>query len=113
MLRHLSRQCPEASALAAVSETQLMLLKDAVLKWSWSPEPTVGEVTGAIAKLGGHLKSNGRPGWLVLGRGYQELRQMQAGWEAARRQVKALLQSPDGLEAARRMAHQATSAEKK
>jgi len=51
----------------------------AVPKWSWSAEPTVGEVTGAIAKLGGHLKSNGRPGWLVLGRGYQEMLQMQAG----------------------------------
>ena len=105
VLRHLERQCPEAPALAAVSETQLMLLKDAVLKWSWSPEPTVGEVTGAIAKLGGHLKSNGRPGWLVLGRGYQELRQMQLGWEAAMRQVQALLQEPDGLEAAKRMAN--------
>ena len=113
VLRHLQRQCPEAPALAVVTETQLVLLKDAVLKWSWSAEPTVREVTGAIAKLGGHLKSNGRPGWLVLGRGYQELRQMQVGWEAAMRQVQALLQGPDGLQAAKRMAHQATRAEKK
>ena len=113
VLRHLSRQCPEVPALAVLSETQLMLLKDAVLKWSWSAEPTVGEATGAIAKLGGHLKSNGRPGWLVLGRGFQKLLQMQAGWEAAMQQVQALLQSPDGVQAAMRMARMATSAEKK
>ncbi len=113
VLRHLHRQCPEAPALAVISETQLTLLKDAVLKWSWSAEPTVGEVTGAIAKLGGHLKSNGRPGWLVLGRGYQELRQMQAGWEAAMRQVQALLQRPEGLEAAMCMANGANRPEKK
>jgi len=87
VLRHLERQCPEAPASAVVSETQLKLLRNAVPKWSWSTEPTVGEVTLAIAKLGGHLKSNGRPGWLVLGRGYQELLQMQAGWEAAMREV--------------------------
>ncbi len=88
VLRHLERQCPEAPALAVVTETQLVLLKDAVPKWAWSPEPTVGDATGAIAKLGGHLKSNGRPGWLVLGRGYQELLQMQAGWELAMRRMQ-------------------------
>jgi len=88
VLRHLERQCPEAPALAVVSETELLLLRDAVPKWAWSAEPTVGDATGAIAKLGGHLKSNGRPGWLVLGRGYQELLQMLAGWEAAMRMVR-------------------------
>ena len=90
VLRHLERQCPEAPAEAVVNETQLLLLKDALPKWSWSAEPTVGEATRAIAKLGGHLKSNGRPGWQTLGRGYQKLLEMEAGWDAAMRRFKEM-----------------------
>jgi hypothetical protein len=30
----------------------------------------LGLLAGRLASLGGHLKSNGDPGWLVLGRGY-------------------------------------------
>jgi len=90
VLRHLERQCPEAPAEAVVNETQLLLLKDALPKWSWSAEPTAGEATRAIARLGGHLKSNGRPGWLTLGRGYQKLLGMEAGWEAAMRRFQEM-----------------------
>ena len=28
----------------------------------------------SIAELGAHIESNGLPGWLVLGRGFEELR---------------------------------------
>jgi hypothetical protein len=34
----------------------------------------------AVAALGGHLKSNGDPGWLVLGRGLNDL--LALGWRA-------------------------------
>ena len=34
-----------------------------------SSKPTAREVTMAIAALGGHLKRNGDPGWITLGRG--------------------------------------------
>jgi len=113
VLRHLSRQCPEAPALAVLSETELALLKEAVLKWRWSAEPTVGEATGAIAKLGGHLKSNGRPGWLVLRRGYQKLLQMHAGWEAAMKMVQVLMSQPDGMQTAKLMVQTASKARNK
>jgi hypothetical protein len=36
----------------------------------------------AVAALGGHLKSNGDPGWLVLGRGMHDLLLLELGWRA-------------------------------
>jgi hypothetical protein len=39
----------------------------------------------AVARLGGHLRQNGEPGWLVLTRGMQKLRDMEAGWAVAER----------------------------
>jgi hypothetical protein len=48
--------------------------------------PTAREVLLAVAALGGHLKHNGEPGWLTLGRGYEELRTLTKGW-AARRSI--------------------------
>ncbi|MDB4942153.1 MAG: putative transposase [Labilithrix sp.] len=33
----------------------------------------------AIAQLGGHIKNNGDPGWIVLGRGYDKILSMEEG----------------------------------
>ena len=55
-----------------------------------SPSPTIREVSFAIAGLGGHLRQNGDPGWLVLTRGWQRLRLMEVGW--------ALAQHPPGCD---------------
>ena len=44
---------------------------------------TVEEALYAIARLGGHLKRNGPPGWQTLGRGFQELLQLAEGWQVA------------------------------
>ena len=33
----------------------------------------------AIAQLGGHIKNNGDPGWIVLGRGYDRLLMLEEG----------------------------------
>jgi hypothetical protein len=38
----------------------------------------------AIAKLGGHLKRNGDPGWITLGRGYERLLILEEGWKLAK-----------------------------
>ena len=38
----------------------------------------------AVAKLGGHLKRNGDPGWITLGRGYERLLTLEEGWKLAR-----------------------------
>ena len=37
----------------------------------------------AVAKLGGHIRNNGEPGWLVLGRGYDELLTLEVGFRLA------------------------------
>jgi hypothetical protein len=83
VMRHLERQCPEAPAHIVVDRVQLRILQSAVPKMKWSSKPTLGQVTLAIASLGGHLKSNGRPGWQTLGRGYRKLVEMEAGWHLA------------------------------
>ena len=44
---------------------------------------TVDEVLRQIARLGGHIKYNGPPGWLVLWRGLRELYAMYKGYQIA------------------------------
>lgn len=41
-------------------------------------KPTALQALLAIAALGGHIKSNGEPGWLTLARGFIELRKLEA-----------------------------------
>jgi Transposase DDE domain len=43
-------------------------------------DPTVNDVMRGIAKLGGHLKWNGEPGWEVLWRGFRTLRLLASGF---------------------------------
>jgi hypothetical protein len=45
-------------------------------------KPTARDALLAVATLGGHLKSNGDPGWLVLGRGLHDLLLLEMGWRA-------------------------------
>ena len=45
--------------------------------------PSNREVYMALAALGGHLRSNGPPGWNVLGRAYEKLLVLERGWVAA------------------------------
>jgi hypothetical protein len=42
-------------------------------------DATVKEAMLAIAALGGHIKNNGDPGWIVLGRGYEDLLLLEQG----------------------------------
>ena len=45
-------------------------------------QPTVHDAPWAIAALGGHMKTNGEPGWLVLHRGMNKLLAYEQGWLA-------------------------------
>ena len=47
-------------------------------------EPTALDVLLALAAMGGHQRSNGDPGWLVLQRGMRRLLDYETGWRAAR-----------------------------
>ena len=72
VLRYLMRNAGELPAKAVVTDLQLQVLettKPDVL----SATPTPHEAMTAVANLGGHIKSNGEPGWQVLGRGHERL----------------------------------------
>jgi hypothetical protein len=38
----------------------------------------------ALGELGGHLRSNGPPGWAILGRAMERLLVMEIGWNVHR-----------------------------
>jgi hypothetical protein len=84
LLRHLAHHAPGAAATQVLSPTQVEILR-AVAKRPLSAQPTVREALFAVAGLGGHIKNNGDPGWLVLGRGFNDLLVLEIGWCAHER----------------------------
>ncbi len=58
--------------------------------------PTVQDVLLGIAKLGGHLKNNGAPGWLVLIRGYEKLLLIAEGYRLAMKASLNLCEAATG-----------------
>ena len=83
LLRHLARAAPDASATVVLSPRQLQVLRASPVGKALTRTPTLRDALVAVARLGGHLRQNGDPGWLVLGRGLQKLLLMEAGWAAA------------------------------
>jgi Transposase DNA-binding/Transposase DDE domain len=81
LLRHLARTDERAPATSALTPKQLQVLR-AVAKKPLGRNPSARDAMLAIAGLGGHLKSNGDPGWLVLGRGMHDLLLLELGWRA-------------------------------
>jgi len=72
LLRNLARDDPDSPATQLFPALHLLILKR--LKATMlAPDPTVHQAMLAVARLGGHIKSNGAPGWIVLGRGYEKL----------------------------------------
>jgi hypothetical protein len=93
LLRQLARAAPEAAATAVLSRRQLQVLQTSSAGLRLGPTPTLRDALRAVARLGGHLRQNGDPGWLVLGRGMQKLLWMEAGWIAATQQAAGCDQS--------------------
>ena len=83
LLRHLARSDQRAPATAALTPTQIDVLR-AIAKRPMRARPSVRDAMRAVATLGGHIKSNGDPGWLVLGRGMHDLLLLELGWRARR-----------------------------
>ena len=69
LLRSVSRSCPESPATAVLSPLQIQYLQN---KYG-NPLHTAREALLATARLGGHLRQNGDPGWQTLGKGYEKL----------------------------------------
>lgn len=83
LLRHLARAAPDATAAGVLSPRQLQVLRASPVGKALTRTPILRDALFAVARLGGHLRQNGDPGWLVLGRGLQKLLLLEAGWAAA------------------------------
>jgi hypothetical protein len=83
LLRTLARDDSELSATRVLTPTLLKCLRFALQKRKRPPlptEPTVRDAMLGVAGLGGHIKNNGDPGWIVLGRGFDELLTIEFGY---------------------------------
>ena len=74
-LRWVSRNEPDAPASHVLSQTQMMALSalSKARKRELPENLTTQQALFAVAALGGHIKYNGPPGWLVLRRGFESL----------------------------------------
>jgi hypothetical protein len=81
-LRTLARDYPDLPATAALEPLEVTVLQRMKLIPA-NVAPSLRVALLAVANLGGSFKQNGEPGWLVLGRGYQELIAMTAGFRLA------------------------------
>jgi hypothetical protein len=83
-LRSRARDDPDAPATEVLTPQQLKVLRLMGTR-PLPTKPTARDALWAVAGLGGHLKRNGEPGWLVLHRGLQTLLSYEAGYEAGLR----------------------------
>jgi hypothetical protein len=83
-LRSSARSQPSAPATTIIDGVKLEVLRRASND-RLPTAPTVRDVLLTIARLGGHLKRNGEPGWQTLGRGYEDLLMLEAGFRLALR----------------------------
>jgi hypothetical protein len=81
-LRATSRHAPSAPS-KILDEVELIALRHLVPHAKLTAVPTNREVLMAVAQLGGHLRSNGEPGWQILHRGMVHLEQFASGWRSA------------------------------
>lgn len=75
LLRQLARNPVPLPAASVMGTDQIKLLRRLLSKRRTGHRlvkaPTVRDIMLAVAALGGHIRNNGDPGWIVLGRGYQ------------------------------------------
>jgi transposase-like protein/DDE family transposase len=80
-MRAQARVDPSAHATTVLPATMIRVLH-VFTRIKLPQAPTARDVLLAVAALGGHLKHNGEPGWITLGRGYEKLRTLTEGWAA-------------------------------
>ncbi len=78
-LRAAERSAPDQPAAALLSPMQIGVLRATT---SISHSPSVSEALSVIARLGGHLRHNGAPGWQTLATGFIKLFWLEIGWAA-------------------------------
>lgn len=80
-LRTLAEVEPDAPADAVLTSLQLRILRHKA-RDPFPAHATAADAHFAIARLGGFLKHNKRPGWQVLARGFEDLLVMEEGASA-------------------------------
>lgn len=80
-LRSCCRTQPNMPANGVLTRTQLQILS-VLGSYKLPASPTARDALRAVAALGGHIRSNGEPGWLVLHRGLTKLLAYEEGWLA-------------------------------
>lgn len=84
LMRGVVRDAPDTPAAQLVSPSQFRLLrhlaKPANNRWGirLSRNPDATELLYAVARMGGHLRNNGTPGWITLRRGFDQIYQLEA-----------------------------------
>lgn len=86
-LRTLAEDDPSAQATTILEPDEIHVLRKLVKDVKLGATPTVSEAMLAIAALGGHIRQNGRPGWLVLHRGFDTLRTRVDGYRLAKAEM--------------------------
>jgi len=81
-LRNVARDQPDRDGLEVFTAEQIRLLRALLEKRRRRlvESPTVRDLMLGIAGLGGHIKNNGDPGWLVLGRGFRRFADAEEVW---------------------------------
>jgi hypothetical protein len=89
VLRHFGRVTPARPVVPPLDREQIHLLRKLVeRRRAHLPRaPTLRDLMLGIAAIGGHIRNNGDPGWIVLGRGLTRLLDAQVGWRLAREQM--------------------------
>jgi len=86
-LRTLARDQGHLPATHALTPRQLLCLAAALRKRGRPPlpeSPSVRDAMLGVAGLGGHIRNNGEPGWIVLGRGLDDLLLIELGFLLAK-----------------------------
>ncbi len=84
LLRGVVRDAPDTAAVQVVGPQRLSLLivlaTTDLNRWGLRlpRSPTARDVLHAIARMGGHLRNNGPPGWLTIRRGLDDLYKLAA-----------------------------------
>lgn len=77
-LRTIARADPTRPARDVLS-TLVFLLLQRHPRTKLAADATARDAMLAVARFGGHIKNNGEPGWLVLGRGYEKVLSLAEG----------------------------------
>lgn len=83
LLRGVERQDSRAPAKKVFSPPELTLMNNAPANRGHRAPKTIAEAMQHLARMGGHIRNNGRPGWQTLAWGYEKLLLMRLGWEVA------------------------------